>query len=451
VVRLDYERGTIAIRGSGALGIPHAKWDGRTECYRVEGFRYPSLINFLSERGAAYEDNVLDLLPAPNIRVGGSFTLRDYQEAALGSWKSARWGIIVIPSAGGKTLVGIKAIETVNVPTLVVVPTLALIDNWIEKFRKYCAADVDVGEFTGDRKRLRGVTVSTYDSAYINADTLGNRFGFLIADECHHLAAESYIHIAEFFASPYRMGLTATLYRPDGLHERLTGVFGGKVYTIDREPLSLKGYLAECDIERVYTELTPEERAKYDRNMQVFRGYMVKHAEDISSYQDLVLRSGSDPDAWDALQAHERGEKIAFNSKSKIERLGELLSSLRGAPGKNRIIIFTKHNDLVRAVSTRHLIPGITHKTSSEERRDIFDKFKSGSYSAIVSSQILDEGVDVPDANVGIIVSGTGSSREYIQRMGRILRPKAGKAKLYEIVSSGTSELRASARRRRRY
>ena len=97
------------------------------------------------------------------------------------------------------------------------------------------------------------------------------------------------------------------------------------------------------------------------------------------------------------------------------------------------------------------LIPSVTYQTPREERREILENFRTGEYKAIVTSQVLDEGVDVPDATVGFVLSGTGSTREYIQRLGRLLRKVKGKkAKLVEIVAKETVEVRISQRRHRK-
>jgi superfamily II DNA or RNA helicase len=100
------------------------------------------------------------------------------------------------------------------------------------------------------------------------------------------------------------------------------------------------------------------------------------------------------------------------------------------------------------------LIPFITHKSDRDERLDVLNGFKEGRYKVLVTSKVLDEGVDVPDAELGIILSGTGSSREFIQRLGRILRPKADstrKAKLIEVISAGTREMEISHKRKRAF
>jgi superfamily II DNA or RNA helicase len=113
------------------------------------------------------------------------------------------------------------------------------------------------------------------------------------------------------------------------------------------------------------------------------------------------------------------------------------------------MIIFTEHNSLVYAISKEFLVPAITHTTQKEERTEILQKFRAGKYKIIVTSKVLEEGIDVPEASVGIILSGSGSKREYKQRLGRILRKKEGKlAVLYELVSKKTTEVGIARRRK---
>ena len=145
--------------------------------------------------------------------------------------------------------------------------------------------------------------------------------------------------------------------------------------------------------------------------------------------------------------ARNRALKVALNSDAKLSLLAKQLDAFRD----EKILIFTLHNDLVYRISRRFLIPAVTYQTPKEERREILENFRGGEYRAIVTSQVLDEGVDVPDASVGFILSGTGSTREYIQRLGRLLRKVEGKrAKLMEIVSRETVEVGISRRRRQK-
>ena len=360
-------------------------------------------------------------------------------------WLKFKKGVIVMPTGSGKTFLAIKIIEKINSPTFIVVPTLDLVKQWKEKLAE--SFGIEIGEYTGERKNLQAITVSTYDSAYINAENLGNRFKLLIFDEVHHLPAEAYRQIAEMFASPYRLGLTATYEREDGLHEDLPRLIGGKVYEIKADELAGK-YLAEYEIIKIGVELTEEEKKEYEKHYKIFRNYIISRGIEMKSPQDfgkVVMRAGYDKEAREAILARNKAEKIAYNSKGKLEMLRKILRENK----KSRIIIFTRYNDMVYEISKKFFIPCITYRTDDKEREEILKKFKEGKYSAIVSSQVLDEGIDVPEANVGIIVSGTGSGREYIQRLGRLLRPREGKkAVLYELVTKGTKEVRTSYRRK---
>ena len=443
--KLRYEKGTIRIEGN--VHIPHAKWDERSGCYRALAYRYRDILDYLKNSGIEFEDHVTDnVIPSPIFEA--DFELRDYQIQAVEKWMVDRRGIVVLPTGAGKTYIALEVIKELSVSTLVVVPTLALLDQWKEKLSVF-GKDF-VGEFSGRKKELKPITVTTYDSAYINAESLGDKFMLLIADECHHLPAESYRHIAEMSMAPYRLGLTAVYERDDGLHTLLPDLIGGIVYELKPDDLAGK-YLANYVVKRIMVPLTEEEKLEYERKARVFKEYIASRNIKLSSVEDfrnIVMMTGLDDKAYEALKSWESARKIAFNSKNKIKTLKEILEKHKN----DKIIIFTRYNDLVYTISRIFLIPAITHKTDKKERSMILDGFKKGIFKAIVSSQVLDEGIDVPDANVGIIVSGTGSSREFIQRLGRILRPAEGKDKaiLYELISKETGEVRVARRRKRR-
>jgi len=452
-VHLSYHRGSILIRGTH---VPNSRWDERSKCYRALALHYPDILNYLKgtlneyasdfivRDGMDIEDEVLDPIPCPRFKPPG-YKLRDYQRKAVDSWLKSKRGIIVLPTGSGKTLVAVHIIFELNVPSLIVVPTLDLVRQWRSVLRE--SFDMEIGEYSGEEKILRPITVATYDTAYLCAEELGNKFLLLVFDEVHHLPSEGYRHIAEMFCSPYRLGLTATYEREDGLHGELPRLVGGVVFEEKISRLSGK-HLAEYSLKRIYTELTDEEKIEYKKNYNYYRNYLRTHNISLRNPRDFkffIMRTGRDPEARKALLARHRARKIALNSSSKLRVLSRLLQK----HSKDRVIIFTEHNDLVRMISHKFLIPSIIHTTRKEERQDVLEKFKQGIYPRIVSSKVLDEGVDVPEANIGIILSGTGSKREFIQRLGRILRKKENKkAVLYEIVSRETTEVRSSYRRR---
>ena len=212
-MKLTFDRGTILIRGD--VRVPNSSWDERSKSYRAMALYYKDIIDFLKLSGLDFQDEVLDLIPWPELQ--SSITLRDYQKQALDAWiANDKRGIFVLPTGSGKTVIGIQAISSLNAPAIVIAPTLDLVDQWRSRLKK--EFKVDVGVLGGGEHEIKALTVSTYDSAYIHADKIGNRFGLIIFDEVHHLAAAGYRNIAEMFASPYRMGLTATFEREDGLH-----------------------------------------------------------------------------------------------------------------------------------------------------------------------------------------------------------------------------------------
>jgi len=441
MLHLRFDGGTLLLKGD--VGTPYGKWDPRADCYRIKAVHYRDVLAYVGESGLPLKDETLSLPPMETPK--STVTLRSYQNEALARWRSAGMrGILVLPTAAGKTYIALKAIELLGVQTLIVVPTLDLIDQW--KKRVSGSLGLEAGAVGGGENMVRMVTVSTYDSAYLQAGTLGNRFMFIIFDEVHHLASPSYMQIAEMYVAPYRMGLTATYERNDERHQLLPRLVGEPVYAARVEDLSGK-HLSPYSYEKMFVELTAEEQQVYDREMTVFKDYLSKRGITLRSaedFQKFIMTTGRDKQAREALLARNRAVRVALNSKAKLALLAEQLRMHR----KEKILIFTLHNDLVYVISRRFLIPAVTYQTPKEERREILERFRNGDYRVIVTSQVLDEGVDVPDASVGFILSGTGSAREYIQRLGRLLRKVEGKkAKLVEIVSRETMEVRTSRRR----
>lgn len=406
---------------------------------------YRDIIEYLKRSNVPYVDEALDLLPTPYLQCKAE--LKAFQHDALKAWLDAgKRGTIVLPTGSGKTLIAVAAISELKTPTIVVVPTLDLVEQWQRVLTK--EFDAEIGVYGGGENVLQPITVSTYDSAYLRAEELGNRFGLIVFDEVHHLPSAGFRHIAEMFASPYRMGLTATYEREDGLHYDLPRLVGGKVYELSVQHLAGR-HLSEYELEKLYIDLTLEEKEEYERQYKVFTNYLLKRNIAMRTPRDFtnfIMRSGRDPAARQALLSRNKAMDIALNSQMKLEAVKNILLEHPEEP----TIIFTQHNKLAYQIAQQFLIPYITYMTPKDERKEILDNFREGRYRLIVTSKVLDEGVDVPDATQAIILSGTGSSREFIQRLGRILRKREGKkAKLIEIITRNTTETKMSWRRKR--
>jgi superfamily II DNA or RNA helicase len=444
---LYYDKGSIVI--SGINQIPYSVIDPRTNQLRALALHYQDIITYLQNSGIQYDDNVMELIPIQNLRIENiNLSLRAYQKKAIENWiKAGKKGCIILPTGSGKTIIAIKLIEIINSSTLIVVPTLDLMEQWTKFLSKYFQK-IEIGNIGGGMFNITGITVSTYDSAYIRSSFIGNKFAFVIFDELHHLAAPGYRTIAEQFASPYRLGLTATYEREDSLHLDFPRLVGGIVYQSSVNELARDKHLASFTVEKRYVRLLPEEEIEYQKNYDQYLSFLHKLGlrYDHIALQKLIMISGKNQYARNALLARNKALDIALNSQSKIIELRKILSE---NPNR-KTIIFTQHNKLVYLISNNFLIPFITHKSSKQEREDALNGFRDGRYRVLVTSKVLDEGVDVPDAELGIIVSGTGSKREFIQRLGRLLRTKPNftNAKLIEIISSGTSEINTSIRRK---
>ncbi len=373
---------------------------------------------------------------------------RPYQRDAIRRWLEADGrGVVVLPTGAGKTVVAFHALAEIPVRTLVVVPTIELLRQWhAGLIEKAGLPDDQVGMVGGGERTVRNVTVMTYDSAAMPRRRLGE-FGLLIVDEVHHLPAPTYRAIAEKASAPWRLGLSATPERSDGGHDDLAKLIGPEVYRRRPADLAEEGHIAQYREKRIYVDLTPEERARYDLLSAEWRWFLATRRSSLGRgglFDQLVRQSAHDPAARRALQAQRQARAIALNAESKIDKVAELLARHREEPA----IVFAEHVSTVEAIGRRLALPTITYRTPPDERRLVLERFRSGAYTKLAAGRVLNEGVDVPDARVAIVVSGSAATREYIQRLGRVLRPKPGEAILYELISRRTTEGKAAYRRR---
>ncbi|MBD3205718.1 DEAD/DEAH box helicase [Candidatus Bathyarchaeota archaeon] len=439
MIILRFKRGEIKVEG-GNLYLNNLEPDDIFPAYK-----YNEILKKLDSQKIKYIDKVVRSYEP--LKINSNIKLRNYQSEALEEWiKNYNRGIVVLPTGAGKTYLAIKAIERLKVSTLIVVPTIVLLEQWRELLEDHLRTPI--GAIGGGQNELSSITVSTYDSASIRSRNLGNIFELIIFDEVHHMPAPSYRKIATRYIAPYRLGLTATL-QSDEAHELLFDeLIGPKVYSLDVDDLAGE-HLAEFEVKTIKVPLTGEEANEYNRQYGIYRKYLRKNNIRIRSSRDyvrLIKRSGRDPNARRAFMARKRAMDIALNSQNKVAYLKSLIKQHHD----DKALIFTSQNKLVYRLSKDLLIPAITHQTPPEEREGILGKFKMGDYRQILTSRVLDEGIDVPDANIGVIISGTGSKRQFVQRLGRILRKTPDKkAVLYELVSAGTAETYISHRRKK--
>ncbi len=423
-------------------------WDNRTRQWRAPAGAYRNTVLELRASETEHADRAANFTRLP-LESRIALEPRPYQREALGAWwKAGLRGVVALPTGAGKTAVAVQAMSRAGRSTLVVVPTLALLKQWYSVLSDAFGDSVQVGLLGGGYHEITPITVTTYDSAYIHAERYGDRFALVVYDEVHHLPAEKYAVIPRMLLAPYSLGLSATPERPDGGHELLPELVGGICYR--RSPEDLAGtYLAPYELVRIPIELTVHERFEYAQAEAVYKDFLHKHRLSMRSPEDwqrfILVAATSHSGGREALLAARRRREIQAGAMRK----GVTLENLLRQHWDDKCIIFTKSVEEVYALSRRFLVPGLTYETPAMERKEILDRFREGRYRAIIASDVLNEGVDVPDANVAVILAGSASHREYVQRLGRILRPKDGKrATLYELVTSGTGEESSSRRRR---
>ena len=446
---ISFDRGTLIVHPppKGKIWLDYATWDDRVEKFRIPAIYYRAFIEALQGEKTDFIDNARAF---ETLELVSSMERVPYphQSEALQEWKQAgRNGVVVLPTAAGKTYLALLAMQATPRRTLIVVPTIDLMHQWYAQLL-VSFPDAEIGLLGGGSRDRTSILVSTYDSAAIHAEALGNRYALIIFDECHHLPTDFNRVIAEYAIAPYRLGLSATPERTDGKHADLNLLIGKEVYRKTAEELAGSA-LAKHEIVQIKVKLSALERERYKQLIEQRNSFLKDVKISLGSlkgWQMFVQASARSTAGRRAMLAHKEAKEIALGTDGKMR----ILSNILAQHHPERTLIFTADNATVYRISQEFLIPALTHQTPVKERHETLTRFKEGEYKTLVASDVLNEGVDVPAASVAIILSGTGSAREYVQRLGRVLR-KGDEHKLaimYEVVAEDTSEEGTSKRRR---
>ncbi|TWU07958.1 DEAD/DEAH box helicase family protein [Stieleria varia] len=448
---LQFDQGTLTLRGVAEPLLlklfPQLVWvnDSRGKCWRTDAMHYQEVVQTL-QRWLA-EDFIDDVPQWHEVTLSKRklHSLRADQNKALNAWMENKRGVVVMPTGTGKTEVALHAMCSVGCGVLVVSPVRDLMYQWHDRI--LAATGIDSGIIGDGVHRVSPISVTTYDSAAIHMPRIGNRFPFIIFDECHHLPGPMRQDAARMSAAPYRLGLTATPDRRDGQHVLLDEVIGPRVYT--QEITAARGTtLADYDVIRIAVHLSESERTRYESLGRIVREHISTRRETEPEYDwpTLCKESSNDPDARVAMKAFHAKRSIEDRAEEKLRIIEDLFRLHAGEP----VIVFCGSNAMARDVSVRFLIPCLLSHCRKRERKDILDGLREGRYPALVANRVLDEGVDLPEVNVAIVVGGGSGTRQALQRLGRVVRKnRFGRACFYEIVTANTrDELRSRARRR---
>ena len=345
-----------------------------------------------------------------------AFRLRGYQSDAVdafwaGGSERGGSGVVVLPCGAGKTVVAMAAMAKVKTKTLILTTNLTAVRQWQAELRNKCKLPEDsIGEYTGENKEIRDVTVTTYQIlTYRKTKTdqfvhLGlfsdNDWGLIVYDEVHLLPAPVFRFTAEIQATR-RLGLTATLIREDGREDEVFTLIGPKRYDAPWKLLERQGFIAPAEVVEVRVPMDRDQRMRY---------------------------AGSD-----------RRSKFRLASENRMKL--DVLMRLVKQHENDLVLIIGQYLRQLEQIATLTRAPIITGKTPNDERAVLYKKFRDGEINVLIVSKVGNFAIDLPDAKVLIQVSGTyGSRQEEAQRLGRILRPKSdgGDAHFYSLVTRDT-------------
>jgi superfamily II DNA or RNA helicase len=443
-VKLRFERGTLALQGPAVEDLAGVLWDPRTLGHRAAAHRYHEIVTHLDARAIELDG---DLRAAWTRRSAPKhdLELRPYQSQALAAWTAfGRRGVVVLPTGAGKTRVAIAALLGAGVPTAILCPTRALVTAWRVELARWVAEPI--GMLGDGEHRIERITVMTFESAYRHMDSLGDRFGLLVVDEVHHFGAGIRVEALEACAAIARLGLTATAPPPGSDQAgRIAEIVGPVVFELGFGDL-VGTHLANVTITRIAVKLDDDERCAYERGVGRFRemSRAFLRAYPGADYASLARALGETAEGRRALRDHGKAQELAAFPRAKRRLVSELLARYEA----DRTIVFTAYAENAYTLAADNLVPVIAAETSARERQRTLEQFRDGRLRAVASARVLNEGIDVPDARVAIIVAGTGGAREHVQRIGRVLRPAPEKhALVFELVTADTSDERRATKR----
>ncbi len=356
------------------------------------------------------------------LELRGGVALRAYQQDADRAADAAGAGVVVLPCGAGKTIVGLAAIARLRCETLIVTSNQSSVDQWKRELATKTTVDPQqIGEYTGRRKELRPVTVTTYqllthrprkDGGFPHLDLFERReWGLVIYDEVHLLPAPVFRATARIQARR-RLGLTATLIREDGAEPLVFSLVGPKCYDTAWRELEDAGWIAGAECAEV--------RVAFDEPGQM-------------TY---------------ALAEPKERFRLAATNPAKAQLVEQLLAR----HGGRQALVMGTYVQQLRELADRLGSPLITGKTPVAERAALYDRFRAGELDVLVVSKVANFALDLPSAAIAVQVSGTyGSRQEEAQRLGRLLRPKPGdnRAWFYTLVTRDTEEQDAAHKRQR--
>lgn len=379
-----------------------------------------------------------------------------WQKDALAAWLNQKGrGIIVAATGTGKTFVGGSAIEqrlTAGKTSVVIAPTQALVTQWRNELEERFRGKVGNAQTQTDAPFSSGALIEVFTNNLLGheSEVMINRIltqfpkTLLVADECHHLGSEKLGQRILNRKWLYSLGLTATLERSDGNIDAIKSGIGAICFTYGIADGIRDGSLAEFDLVEYAIKLSPAAKIEYDEldekyKRAITRFRNVHDPERKLTGGQLIAKANAvnDPLGGMLLGARNKRREFVASEPGKIDALKSL--EFHKSQPRPRALLFAETREMTEAASSAaskgaFQVAAIDHKKSSAEREAVLRDFSAGKIAGIAGPKILDEGINLPSADLGIILARTFSSVQMVQRFGRVLRRTQDKHRATIIV-----------------
>ena len=331
--------------------------------------------------------------PAESLSLSPDTVLRDYQASAVAKLVEAEQGLVIAPCGAGKTTIGIGAMAALDTKALVLVHTRDLAVQWIDRCKSQLGVEatlVGAGK-SDDSGRVVVATFQTIEKMDWNKRfAWAKSFGLVIVDEAHHVPASTFNRVLLSMPARYRLGLTATPKRNDGLTDFLYWHFGAVLESIETNDLAKKGHVVTPRVEWMNTDWEgPSKKLEWP----LFINRMTKDGD--RNFQILQRVE----------QAVNDGRQILVLS-DRVQHCEEMAVALRQ-----------------RGIKAQALVGKLTKKA----RAAIIESTQSGETRVLTATTIADEGLDLPTLDTVVLCTPTKAMGRVQQRVGRIMRPSSNK------------------------
>ncbi len=374
--------------------------------YTPKGYVY-YLKRFLEKKHTQVKVNDKSVkFPELDLKFNGK--LRDYQEKMVNELTKYPVGMVEALTGSGKTVMAVGVIAKIKQPTLILVHSKELLDQWRDAIKKFL--DYDCGLMGSGKVEIKDITVAIINTAEKHIDDISSRFGMLICDEGHRAAGKRFRDVIVKVEAKFHYLLSATPFRADGLTHVLYALFGPKTKA-DVKHLRTKGHVLVPDIHRVYSDF---------QHMFINYAAMITELCSCDVRNKLIAKCANDD--------YRRFKQPLLIVSDRKKHLGEIQHHLKI---KSEIL---------------------TGTTPVKERKRISDNVKAGKVKVLLATcQLISEGYDSPNLSAVILGTPVKDRKKLIQIVGRTLRPAAGQnPRVYDIVDENVSVLKYSSYARER-